>query len=232
MSTKITFIATEQAHMDSLRYQLAGYGTTEIKFDFKVKIIESIDDLKYDLIISPANSFGDLKGGIDMAYYRLLGREELAERSRTYVRFYADGEIHVGDYGIIPIFEAKQQPTYLALCPTMTVPGRLPPDSRNAYFYMRAVIKAIRKLKATIYVDKDLSMLCPIPCIGVGGLSHQLVAKQMRIAFESMNGNGIIHAINMSKKEEEDNTFGIPYYYHNEHMQNIKLAYIDTTRYP
>jgi len=32
------------------------------------------------------------------------------------------------------------------------------------------------------------------------------------IDIDSMYGKGIIHAINMTKKEEDDNTFGLPHF--------------------
>jgi O-acetyl-ADP-ribose deacetylase (regulator of RNase III) len=227
--TKITFVSIDVPHMDAVRQEVSKCKIPGISFDYKSSRIESINDLQYDILISPANSFGELKGGIDMAYYKLLGREKLADRVSKYIRNYADGEIHIGDFGIVPIGEADQTQTYLVLCPTMVVPMTLPADSRNAYYYMRAVLKAIRKLSNTIYSGKNMSVLCPLPCVGVGGMNHKLAAKQMRIGIESMHGQGVIHAINMTKKEEDDNKFKLPHFYAVEKMQNMKLAYIDTT---
>ena len=231
-STTITFVCIDTTHMDALKQQISRYSTHNMRFEYKIGRIENITDLQsYNVVISPANCYGELKGGIDMAYYKLLGREALAERVRSYIRHYADGEIHIGDFGIVPLEKLTDNttPEYLVLCPTMAVPTRLPADSRNAYLYTRAVIKSIRKLKSTVFKDKHLSLMCPIPCVGVGGMDYRIAAKQMKIAIQSMNGEGIIHAINMSKKEEDLNVFGLPHYYACEKMQNMKQAYVEST---
>lgn len=226
---QITFVSVNKEHLDPVTRELSKCKNHPYMFSYRAKRIDSIDDLQFDVLISPANSFGELKGGIDMAYYKFLGREKIAERVGRYIRNYADGEIHVGDYGIIPIDNADHNPNYLVLCPTMVIPMSLPPDSRNAYYYMRAVLKAVRKLTQSIYNGKNISIMCPIPCVGVGGMNPDLVAKQMRIAVDSMNGMGIIHAVNMTKKEEDSNVFKLPHFYSVEKMQNMKFAYIETT---
>lgn len=230
MTCNITFVSTDLDHINIIQQELNRCIAPNIQFKYFAGRIEKLADLEqYDILISPANSFGELKGGIDMTYYRLLGREKIADRVSKYIRKYADGEIHIGDFGIVPIDNADTKPSYLVLCPTMVVPMGLPVDSRNAYYYMRAVLKSVRKLSTTIYTGKNMNVLCPIPCIGVGGMNPKLAAKQLRIATESMNGQGIIHAINMSKKEEQENTFRLPHFYADEKMQNMKLAYVETT---
>lgn len=75
----------------------------------------------------------------------------------------------MGDYLIVPIDIVEAKPKLLGLCPTMTVPTELPPNSRNPYLFMRAVIKAIRKIRSLV-PDKKLKILCPIPCVGVGNM--------------------------------------------------------------
>jgi hypothetical protein len=174
-------------------------------------------------LISPSNSYGDLSGGIDKTYYNLLGKNKFQTRIINYIRNYEDSEIHVGSYGIVPIGDTNVMPKYLVLVPTMVVPTQLPTDSRNSYLFMRATIKAIRKLKTKIFSDQNLTVLCPVPCVGVGGMEIKKVCKQLKIAIESMNKTGIMYEINMTSMEEQDKS-KFEFMYAGMPIQNMKMA--------
>src|SRR5690242_11523848 len=72
-----------------------------------------------DAIVSPANSFGFMDGGIDLVYSRRFGWA-LEERPRTLLRANHDGELPVGQAVIVetgdPAFPL------LVSAPTMRVP--------------------------------------------------------------------------------------------------------------
>ena len=69
----------------------------------------AIFDLTADAIISPANSFGFMDGGIDLAYSHYFGRD-LKKRLQGYIRDMYYGEIPVGAAALIkPISEDLAQ---------------------------------------------------------------------------------------------------------------------------
>ncbi len=219
----VTFISTNSTAINYLQGLLVNI-TSDIKFKFNIEEISKIEDLqKYDVIVSPANSYGDLSGGIDKIYYNLLGKKEFQKRVIDCIRTNCYGEVHVGDAVVIPIDNAETNPKYMILAPTMVVPTSLQ-SSRNPYLFMRAAIKYIRKIRDNL-LGKKIKVLCPIPCIGVGSMNHKIVAKQIKIAIESMNGYGIIHMINMTDKKEEEKC---PYnfIYANLPLQNMKMTNI------
>ncbi|XP_046553882.1 uncharacterized protein LOC124263347 [Haliotis rubra] len=107
-----------------------------------------------DALVSPANSFGFMDGGIDMAY-SLHFRWQMQERLQNIIRTEKHGELLVGDAIIMPTFEggAKEdsmdwsmtnegQPIkWLISAPTMRVPMTVK-GTVNAYLAFRAVILA------------------------------------------------------------------------------------------
>ena len=75
---------------------------------FKVPIPENVTSA----IISPANSFGDLQGGIDLAYYTKFGYE-LEVKVQQMIMEHKYGELVVGDALIIDI--PKKENMYLII---------------------------------------------------------------------------------------------------------------------
>src|SRR6516165_8416263 len=63
-----------------------------------------IFELKADAIVSPANSFGYMDGGIDLVYLRRFGWE-LQNRLQLHLREEHDGELPVGQATIVGTFD-------------------------------------------------------------------------------------------------------------------------------
>ncbi len=183
--------------------------------------IESIKDLQYDVVISPANSFGELQGGIDMAYYINLGRNDLQEYIYNIIKTNYHGEILIGQYCIVNLQKMQMQkfkeirytkPNYLVLAPTMTVPMNLV-NSRNAYYYMYAVLSCM-----DVLLEKTAmrTVMCPVPCIGVGEMPLPMALFQMETAILARKKMGPIYDI-YDYDEEKNMTYGVP--------QNSRIMY-------
>src|SRR5262249_2742406 len=95
----------------------------------------SILDLQCDAVVSPANSFGFMDGGIDGLYLDFFGHE-IQARVRRQIFDYHDGELIVGNADIVET--AHTQIPFLIVAPTMRVPMVLH-DSVNPYLAARAV---------------------------------------------------------------------------------------------
>lgn len=92
----------------------------------------------FDALISPANSFGYMDGGIDRVYLDHYGWELQTEVQTSIKQFTNFGELLVGDAMVVPI----NSTTDLICAPTMRLPGPIP--SVNVYMAMRAAIFVAR----------------------------------------------------------------------------------------
>ncbi len=110
------------------------------QYDF-VEVIEGdILALDVDAVVSPANSFGFMDGGIDKYYLEYFGRE-LQTRVRDQIAKYHDGEMLVGKADIVETHHLRIP--YLIVAPTMRVPMKLV-DSVNPYLAARAILLMVR----------------------------------------------------------------------------------------
>ena len=113
------------------------------KFCGDLKIVEvnegSILDLSCDAVVSPANSYGFMDGGIDMAYSQFFGWG-VQERLQHKILNRHHGELLVGQAEIVETND--QQIPFLIAAPTMRVPMRLD-NTVNIYLAARAVFLLI-----------------------------------------------------------------------------------------
>jgi O-acetyl-ADP-ribose deacetylase (regulator of RNase III) len=134
----------------------------------------SILDLKVDAVVSPANSFGFMDGGIDGVYRSCFGDKiELAVRRSIWQHH--GGELLVGQ-ALIVSTEHPNIP-HLIAAPTMRVPMWLGDETVNPYLAVRA---ALRIAHATPQIE---SVAIPGMGTGIGGVSASNFARQTRQAI-------------------------------------------------
>jgi O-acetyl-ADP-ribose deacetylase (regulator of RNase III) len=131
-----------------------------------------------DAIISPANSFGFMDGGIDLVYLRRFGHE-LQERLQALLLAQHDGELPVGQAVVIET--GDQAIPFLISAPTMRVPMDVS-DTVNAYLAFRAAIRAVRRHNAMAQ-SPIRSVLSPGLCTAVGRMPFERCARQMHAAY-------------------------------------------------
>jgi O-acetyl-ADP-ribose deacetylase (regulator of RNase III) len=222
----ITFVSIGGQSLDALKSVLRPHeGFT---FNYMVKRLETIDDLKYDVCVSPANSFGELQGGVDMVYYRCFGRDRIQSLVYDTIMKLYSGEILVGDCCPIDLHKIDiTTVNYLLLCPTMTIPLDTS-HTRNAYFFTRALIKGTKAISK--YLQRDISVLCPMPCTGVGMMDIKQAADQVSCAFDAYDKRGLIYAIYQHGDGYELKT-NIKYpELCNSVMRNAQLVYMAQTK--
>lgn len=147
-------------------------------------------DAGCEAIVSPANSFGDMGGGIDKA----IDDFHQGEAQRAVVAAIAEyffGELPVG-MALVVELPARRLP-FLVVSPTMRVPGRLP-RGLNAYLAMRAALVAVRHHNAR--AERPIKRLAiPGLCTGIGGMPAEDSAEQMRVAYDSVIGEQWRHVV-------------------------------------
>lgn len=158
--------------------EFEGYGAVEI-------IEGNLLETDGPALVCPANSFGDMGGGLDKIVDDYFGgAAQTALMAAIREQFW--GELPVGVAVVIPV-ENRRFPLLVA-APTMRIPGGIE-GTINAYLAMRAVLVAILKYNQTgeqpIY-GVAVSGLGT----GVGGLSATECAEQMRVAYDNVMRGG------------------------------------------
>lgn len=140
----------------------------------------NILNLRADALVSPANSFGDMSGGLDKAiddFFKGKAQQKLQEA----IAYHFLGELPVGMALILNL--DNQQFTNLICAPTMRVPSNIK-DSINTYLAMRAILVAI--LQWNRHQKPIKRVVIPSLGTGVGGMYYHTAAEQMRIAYENI----------------------------------------------
>ena len=101
---------------------------------------DNIFTLEADALVSPANSFGRMDGGLDAQIVEFLG-EDIEAEVQQLIRDRHDGELVVGQAEVV-ITQATQFP-FLVVAPTMRVPQNVS-RTVNAYLAFRAALRAVR----------------------------------------------------------------------------------------
>ena len=151
-----------------------------------VEVVEgNLLDLDCDALISPANSFGDMSGGIDKAiddFYQ--GRAQKAVMAA--IRDQYLGELPVGVALIVPLTGPRFP--FIVAAPTMRVPVNVG-QTINAYLSLRAALVAVLQHNRENPMPIR-SIAVPGLCTGVGGMDFGIAARQMRSAFDNVIGEG------------------------------------------
>ena len=124
-----------------------------------------IFDLQADAIVSPANSFGYMDGGIDLVYSQLFGYQ-LESRLQALLQEEHFGELPVGQALVLPTEHAFIP--FLVSAPTMRVPGPVP-KTLNAYLAFRAALRAVLEHNRTAK-SPIRSILCPGLATAIGAM--------------------------------------------------------------
>jgi len=142
--------------------------------------------LDADSIVSPANSYGYMDGGIDWVYSTHFGWD-LQERLQKKIKKDFNGLLPVGQATIVPTNDEKIP--YLISAPTMTVPMDVS-ETINAYLAFKASLEVVRKHNEKCATDDTLRRINSILCPGLGtmvGLMPGLrCAFQMKQAYHAV----------------------------------------------
>lgn len=144
---------------------------------------------KGDIAVSPANSKGIMKGGIDEAYVDKFGLELQYRVQNT---IYADkgGNLKIGDSIIVPTYE--EDIPLLLIAPTVVNPGDIA-NAKDIYLSASSIFKTIYKYNKNIsYSEKQLeTILLPGLGTGIGMLPAQVSAKEIRNAYIDFRHNAM-----------------------------------------
>lgn len=146
-------------------------------------------DIDCDAVVSPANSFGFMDGGIDGLYLDHFGRE-IQMSVRRQINDHHGGELLVGAADIVTTGNGAIP--FLIAAPTMRVPMKLH-DSVNPYLAARGIF---RLLTSGSFVGGELdgrrvsemvsTVAMPGLGTGVGGIGANTCARQVAAAYSDV----------------------------------------------
>lgn len=180
---QIKLVYKEEALGDAWRNDFEGCQNVSI-------ISGDITEVSCDAIVSPANSFGFMDGGLDLHLSEKLGwhLEKIVQRE---IAALEEKELLIGKS--ITLETGNSKIPFLISAPTMRVPMSFNiATSVNAYLAMKAILIACLKN------EKIKTVAIPGLCTGCGRMPYHIASLQMFLAYEE-----IIH-----KKYKEYETFG------------------------
>jgi len=137
------------------------------------------EHMNVDAIVSPANSFGFMDGGIDYVYSNFFGWK-MSEELRRKIFMEYDGELLVGQAALIDIRETNENTPipFLISAPTMRTPLDVS-HSPNAFLAFKAVVRLAKK-------NGIKSILCPGLATAIGRMPYRKCAMQMYEAYKQL----------------------------------------------
>lgn len=163
--------------------------------EFQVRlcdVVELIRSGEIDIIISPANSFGFMDGGIDEIYMEqfngiqevVINKIDSYNVKDKYLRTY----LPVGSSTLVPTND-KDCP-YLLSTPTMRIPQTIR-NTDNVYYAFSSILHSTRNIN-DIFKNKDkVTIAVPGLGTGVGKITSDECASDMKRAFMDFN-NGVV----------------------------------------
>lgn len=151
----------------------------------QVDVIELIKSNRLTHVVSPANSYGYMDGGIDQVYLDYFKEPNIQTTVQKEI-----GKVGIKDCfkrKFLPVGSAIVVPTGYDNCsnlicaPTMKVPQRVSPSNVKLAFY--GILNCVKNIEDPLVIG------IPGLCTGVGGVSAHDFAFQMRLAYNSFSTN-------------------------------------------
>lgn len=173
LPSKIVLIDRAQPLVDQWKSQFADCPGVEVLFgDYFQR--------PADALVSPANSFGIMDGGLDLAIRDQLGFEVEDRLQKVIVEKY-HGELPVGCAEVVPTDDPRWR--YLVAAPTMRVPEPLG-KSLAPYLAFRATLVAVEHRNRRAGRREIDSLVCCGLGTGVGKVQPSRCAAHMRAAYQ------------------------------------------------
>jgi O-acetyl-ADP-ribose deacetylase (regulator of RNase III) len=134
----------------------------------------SVVDRPTDAVVSPANSFGFMDGGVDWAYLEFFGKE-LQHRLQLIIRLQKFQELLVGSAVLVPTYH--ESIPYLIATPTMRVP-KIIEDPADIMLATRAAVRVANDFRFKHIVMPGMGTGC-------GQVLPGVAARAIRAGIEA-----------------------------------------------
>jgi O-acetyl-ADP-ribose deacetylase (regulator of RNase III) len=132
---------------------------------------------EYDCMVSAANSFGLMDGGVDLAISNYFGNSLQARVQEVILNSY-NGEQPVGTSFIVNTHHPTHP--FVAHTPTMRIPMPIT-GTDNVYLAMKALLQAIKTFNSEAQLIN--TVVCPGLGTATGRVPFEEAARQMELAY-------------------------------------------------
>lgn len=174
MSFQLILVDPNAALCDAWREAFADLSRVEVV----TGRFQSVDE--FDCMVSPANSFGLMDGGVDAAIINFFGGQLMIDVQQHIINHYL-GEQPIGSCFIIGTGHAQHP--WLAHTPTMRIPTDIA-HTDNVYMATWALLRAVHhhNLSDKLKIER---VLCPGLGTGTGHVQPKEAARQMSLAYRN-----------------------------------------------
>lgn len=143
------------------------------------------EDVDFDCVVSPANSFGLMDGGIDEAITMYFGQQMMDRVQNMIIDKYA-GEQPVGTSEIVrgTADENSNRIKFVAHTPTMIIPSPIA-KTTNIYMAMKAMLLAVQRHNEQNTYNTINVVVCSGLGTGAGRVPYQKAAFDMEKAYSN-----------------------------------------------
>lgn len=134
----------------------------------------------FDCMVSAANSFGLMDGGVDLAIIKFFGIDLMGRVQKMVIEDFR-GEQPVGTSVIVETLHPKHP--YIAHTPTMRVPKDIR-NTDNVYSAMFSMLLAIHKFNKNARKKIEITA-CPGLGTSFGKMNPRIAANQMELAYRN-----------------------------------------------
>ena len=161
-------------HLVDLNIELVEYWQTAFVENYEVEILcADMLEVAHSCVVSPANSYGFMDGGIDYVYYNYFG-PDIQVKVQQAIAKRPEGMLPVGASLIVETGDSKIP--FLLVAPTMEMPGAV--RFSHCYHAMVAILRA-----ANTYPQNISDVFCPGLATGVGRVEPEYAAQEMASAY-------------------------------------------------
>ncbi|AKT39367.1 macro domain-containing protein [Chondromyces crocatus] len=163
---RLHLVDSDEAVVTAWRHHFAVFPEVEV-------VHGDIVEVAAHAVVSPANGYGFMDGGVDRAYVRFFGAS-IEERVRAAIRCRPEGVLSVG--AALVVDTGHPRIPRLIVAPTVLMPEPVP--ASHAYRALRAVLRVV-----TAWPASAGDVYCPGLTTGVGGVAPDEAAREMALAF-------------------------------------------------
>ena len=184
MTFKLILSAIQPDLHEAFKKWFSGFPNTEVVF-------KRFEDTDFDCVVSAANSFGLMDGGVDQCITDYFG-VQMMKRVQERIIYEYYGEQPVGTSMIVrgnEMFEPGKKNKYVAHTPTMRIPMDIH-QTRNPYMAMKAMLIAVEQHNKKVDLNfgsgsetKIETVVCPGLGTNAGRVPAELAARQMATAL-------------------------------------------------
>ncbi len=179
MKTSLVFFDHNKDNIETYKRII---GETDSRFFVECDVRELIKEYRIQVIVSPANSFGFMDGGIDIVYMELFPgiQNRVQDRIKMFKITSPLGR-HVLPVGSAMLVSTQDKLCPLLACvPTMFLPEKIS-NTKNVYWAMRGLLNLIECSFTGLN-----NIVVAIPCFGtgVGKMTPEAAAEQTKEAID------------------------------------------------